>query len=152
MGGSLLGAIPSTVATQSSPLLNTVDTESQICAVVWSPHSRELVSSHGYSRYHLCVWRYDTMEKLVDLVGHTSRVLQLALSPDGETVCSVGDESLRLWKIFEKPKQDDDDFSFFRRSSGRTLVSRASDALPRSSPISKAPISYAYRSPVGLIR
>lgn len=33
--------------------------------------------------------------------GHTSRVLHLAQSPDGTTVCSAAaDETLRFWKCF----------------------------------------------------
>ena len=34
-------------------------------------------------------------------LGHTSRVLHLAMSPDGSTVVSAAaDETLRLWKCF----------------------------------------------------
>lgn len=46
------------------------------------------------------------MEKIQDLYGHTSRVLFLAASPDGETLVSgAGDETLRFWKIFPSPKK-----------------------------------------------
>lgn len=34
-------------------------------------------------------------------LGHTSRVLHMAMSPDGSTVVSAAaDETLRLWKCF----------------------------------------------------
>lgn len=34
-------------------------------------------------------------------IGHKSRVLNLGMSPDGETVVSAGaDETLRLWNCF----------------------------------------------------
>ena len=38
---------------------------------------------------------------MAELTGHTSRVLHLAQSPDGETVVSgAADETLRFWKVF----------------------------------------------------
>lgn len=41
------------------------------------------------------------MMKLAELTGHTSRVLQIAMSPDGSTVMSAAaDETLRLWNCF----------------------------------------------------
>ena len=43
------------------------------------------------------------MEKIVDLTGHTSRVLYLAMSPEGETIVTgAGDETLRFWNVFPK--------------------------------------------------
>ena len=42
------------------------------------------------------------MKQVADLRGHTSRVLHLALSPDGTTVASAAaDETLRFWKVFQ---------------------------------------------------
>lgn len=43
------------------------------------------------------------MKKIADLRGHTSRVLHLAISPDGTTVASAAaDETLRFWKVFQQ--------------------------------------------------
>jgi len=83
--------------------LNSIDTKSQVCQLLWSTNYREIVSSHGYSQNQLTIWRYPSMNKVAELEGHTSRVLYMALSPDGETcVSGAGDETLRFWKIFEK--------------------------------------------------
>ena len=42
------------------------------------------------------------MTRVAELTGHTSRVLHMAMSPDGSTVVSAaGDETLRFWKIFD---------------------------------------------------
>ena len=38
--------------------VNAVDTHSQVCALQWSVHDRELVSSHGYSHNQLILWKY----------------------------------------------------------------------------------------------
>ena len=88
--------------TQTGTCLNTIDTKSQVCSLKWSKKFKELVSSHGYSQNQLTIWKYPTMQKVTELCGHTSRVLHLAMSPDGETVVSAaGDETLRFWKCFQ---------------------------------------------------
>ena len=80
--------------------LNEVDTHSQVCALQWSQHDKELVSSHGYSHNQIILWKYPSMVKVAELTGHTSRVLHMAQSPDGTTVVTAAaDETLRFWKI-----------------------------------------------------
>lgn len=72
-----------------------------MCALQWSRHEREILSSHGFSQNQLCLWKYPSMAKVAEMSGHTSRVLHLAQSPDGTTVCSAAaDETLRFWKCF----------------------------------------------------
>mmetsp|Transcript_16947 Transcript_16947/g.43277 ORF Transcript_16947/g.43277 Transcript_16947/m.43277 type:complete len:477 (+) Transcript_16947:83-1513(+) len=90
--------------TKTGSCLNTVDTNSQVCSILWSKNHRELVSSHGFSRNQLTVWKYPSLTRSADLIGHSSRVLHMAMSPDGQTVVSAGDETLRFWKVFENTK------------------------------------------------
>ena len=72
-----------------------------MCALQWSRHEREILSSHGFSQNQLCLWKYPSMAKVAEMPGHTSRVLHLAQSPDGTAVCSAAaDETLRFWKCF----------------------------------------------------
>jgi WD40 repeat protein len=79
------------------------DTGSQVCSLLFSSRVDELVSSHGYSQNSIFVWRYPEMRKLATLSGHSSRVLYLASSNDGESIVSgAGDETLRFWRVFPK--------------------------------------------------
>ncbi|KAI1811366.1 WD40-repeat-containing domain protein [Poronia punctata] len=88
-------------------VINEVDTGSQVCNLSWSKNSNEIVSTHGYSQNQIVVWKYPSMSQVVNLTGHTYRVLYLAMSPDGRTlVTGAGDETLRFWTVFgRKPGQ-----------------------------------------------
>lgn len=88
--------------------INNVETGSQVCNLIWSKNSNELVSTHGYSRNQIIVWKYPSMQQVAQLTGHTYRVLYLSLSPDGETIVTgAGDETLRFWNVFEKNRNDE---------------------------------------------
>lgn len=85
--------------------LNSVDTGSQVCALLWNKNEREILSSHGFTQNQLTLWKYPSMVKTAELMGHTSRVLFMAQSPDGCTVASAaGDETLRFWNVFGTPE------------------------------------------------
>eukprot|EP00002_Diphylleia_rotans_P033672 TRINITY_DN7180_c0_g1_i2.p1 TRINITY_DN7180_c0_g1~~TRINITY_DN7180_c0_g1_i2.p1 ORF type:complete len:501 (+),score=97.83 TRINITY_DN7180_c0_g1_i2:269-1771(+) len=87
--------------TANGTCINSIDTKSQVCSLKWSREYKEIVSSHGFSQNQLTVWKYPTMTKVAELTGHTSRVLHMAMSPDGTTVASAAaDESLRIWQVF----------------------------------------------------
>ncbi|CAN8067927.1 unnamed protein product [Agarophyton chilense] len=87
--------------TASGACVNSIDTKSQVCSILWSPHEKELVTSHGFSQNQLTVWKYPSLARMAELKGHSSRVLHMALSPDGQTVVSAAaDETLRFWKVF----------------------------------------------------
>ena len=90
--------------TNSGAMLNSIDTGSQVCSLLWSKHQREICSSHGFSENQLILWRYPTMTKIQEFKGHTARVLHMAQSPDGSSVVSAAaDETLRFWDIFGEP-------------------------------------------------
>jgi cell division cycle 20-like protein 1 (cofactor of APC complex) len=83
--------------------INSVETGSQVCNLIFSKNVNELVSTHGYSENAVVVWKYPSMKKVATLTGHSFRVLYLAMSPDGETIVTgAGDETLRFWKVFPK--------------------------------------------------
>ncbi|KAK7467766.1 hypothetical protein BaRGS_00037003 [Batillaria attramentaria] len=93
--------------TTSGSCIKAIDTQSQVCSVLWSKEHRELVSGHGYSQNQLSLWKYPNMSKITDLIGHSGRILNLCMSPDGQTVASIAaDETIRLWKCFAHEKQE----------------------------------------------
>lgn len=93
--------------TFNGTMLSELDTGSQVCNLIWSLTSHELVSTHGFSsttaQNQICIWKYPTLNMVASLTGHTHRVLYLAMSPDGETIVTgAGDETLRFWNAFPK--------------------------------------------------
>ncbi|KAI9346404.1 WD40-repeat-containing domain protein [Zopfochytrium polystomum] len=91
--------------TQTGAKLSSVDTGSQVTAILWSHRNREFLSTHGFPQNQLSVWNYPSLTKVIDIPGHDSRILHAALSPDGETVASVAsDENMKFWKVFAKKK------------------------------------------------
>jgi len=87
--------------------LNTISTDSQVSSLLWNESYKEIISGHGYPNNQLTIWQYPSMHKKIDLLGHTSRILQMTLSPDQSRVMSAaGDETLRLWHCFEQTEKE----------------------------------------------
>ncbi|KAJ3860237.1 WD40 repeat-like protein [Lentinula novae-zelandiae] len=91
--------------TTTGRMLNEVDTMSQVCNLIWSVTSHELVSTHGYANVtipnQICVWKYPSMSRISCLNGHRARVQHVALNPNGDTIVTgSGDQSLHFWNIF----------------------------------------------------
>jgi cell division cycle protein 20 (cofactor of APC complex) len=81
--------------------VSSVDARSQVSALVWNREHREIVSGHGYAQNQLTLWKYPTLTRVAELTGHTQRILNMAVSPDGQTVVSASaDETIRFWKCF----------------------------------------------------
>lgn len=63
------------------------------------------MSAQNNASGQLCLWRYPSLEKITCLPGHLQRPMHLALSPDGQTVASLGDdEALKFWRCFPVAK------------------------------------------------
>ncbi|CAK9783578.1 putative activator of the anaphase-promoting complex/cyclosome [Cutaneotrichosporon oleaginosum] len=89
-------------STSTGARTSSLKTGSQVTALVWSPHAKEILSTHGYPDNNLSVWSYPALTKIYDVPAHDMRVLAAALSPDGCTVATgAGDENLKFWKIWE---------------------------------------------------
>jgi len=97
--------------TETGNMIQSVNTNTQVCSLVWNKYEKEIISSHGFSnlsteatKCSIRLWKYPTMTACGEIAAHDNRVLHLALSADGETVVSAGaDERLCFWKLFENP-------------------------------------------------
>ena len=78
-----------------------IDTGSQVCNMIWGINKNELVTTHGYSKNSITVWKFNPLRSIAELTSHQSRVLYLAMSPDGQSIVTgSGDETLRFWQVF----------------------------------------------------
>ncbi|WVQ84876.1 hypothetical protein IAT38_007039 [Cryptococcus sp. DSM 104549] len=89
-----------------------LQTSTQVTSLTFSPHSKEILGTHGYPDNTITLWSYPSLEKVWEVPAHDSRIICSALSPDGTTVCTgAGDENLKFWKIWEprasKKERDD---------------------------------------------
>lgn len=89
-------------------VLTTLPYNSQVSAISWNRESREIISSHGNPKNQLTVWKYPSMCKVGEVLGHEGRILQMNLSPRRSSVATISaDETLRVWKCFDQPKSAD---------------------------------------------
>ncbi len=107
---------------------NSINTQSQVCSLIWNRYDKELVSSHGAPNYQLSLWNYPTLKNIGDLTGHTAKVIHMTLSPDGTTIVSgagANDETLRFWKLFENKKKNElyenFDYNYFNKNEKSVL-------------------------------
>ena len=86
-------------------LINSFDTGSQVCQLLWNKYEKEIISSHGYNKNSINIWTYPKMYKVAELTGHMNRVLYMCISPDDITLASgASDETLRFWTINDREK------------------------------------------------
>lgn len=87
--------------TQTNTCIKEVQTDSQVCGLIWSPNGREIVSTHGFISNELAIWHYPSMRKIEGIRAHESRVLHSVLSKDGrQVVTAAANEHLKFWNIF----------------------------------------------------
>lgn len=87
--------------THTGVCLNSVDTRSQVSSLLWSKNERELLSSHGFPKNQLTLWKYPSMDKIANLTGHTSRVLFTAqVLPWNLLLLKLIDVYSRLYSFF----------------------------------------------------
>ena len=92
--------------TTTGARLHSLRTPSQITSILFSPHRKEVFSTHGYPTNSLMVHAYPSMERIVEIRdAHDSRVLFSALAPGGDVVVTgAGDENLKFWRMWDGEK------------------------------------------------
>ncbi|WOO79275.1 WD repeat-containing protein slp1 [Vanrija pseudolonga] len=89
-------------STTTGARTSSLHAKSQVTSLIWSPHSKEILSTHGFPDNNISLWSYPSLQKIYDVPAHDNRVLASSLSPDGCTVATgAGDENLKFWKIWE---------------------------------------------------
>ncbi|KAH7105211.1 WD40 repeat-like protein [Auriculariales sp. MPI-PUGE-AT-0066] len=85
--------------------LQTVKTPAQVTSLIWSPHKKEILSTHGYPTNSIMVHAYPSMSPVAEIRdAHDSRVLYSAMAPAGDIVVTgAGDENLKFWRIWDLP-------------------------------------------------
>lgn len=77
------------------------DTEGQVCALLFSKLTNDVVSARGSPANEIEVWRANGFKRVGALTGHSERPLYLAWSPRGDVLLSVSsDETMRFWQVY----------------------------------------------------
>ncbi|CAI2366718.1 unnamed protein product [Moneuplotes crassus] len=109
-------------------LLQRIDTCAQIGSIIFSRNSNQFVTTHGFStneslQNKIFIWSLkqdykQKAKKVATLSGHNTRVLYLALSPDGEKIITGAGgamdhnnqfsccETLRFWNVFPAKRKE----------------------------------------------
>ncbi|TFY83264.1 hypothetical protein EWM64_g735 [Hericium alpestre] len=134
----------STATLTSSPSptpLHTIPLDSSIYSLQWSPHCKELLSTHGLSwqgsrgerlpskvdpiasplTNSVTVHSYPSLNRLVSVTAHTGTVGQSCLGPDGTMVFTIcyREEAMKMWKVWGRREESDKRESTFDRYSIR---------------------------------
>ncbi|PFH53498.1 hypothetical protein AMATHDRAFT_137284 [Amanita thiersii Skay4041] len=89
--------------TTTGARLHTIKTPSQITSLIFAPHKKEIMSTHGYPTNAIMIHAYPSMERVAEIRdAHDSRVLYSCVSPAGDIVCTgAGDENLKFWRLWD---------------------------------------------------
>ena len=105
--------------TDKNEVMYCKDTGSQICNLKFSKLKEEIITSHGFSTNDVCVWKTKNLQKICTFSGHSSRVLYMSISPDGNSIVTgAGDETLRFWNLnYKKEKKSGKNINYLNFTS-----------------------------------
>ncbi|KAI9463935.1 WD40 repeat-like protein [Russula earlei] len=125
--------------TLSPAPVETIQTHSSVYSLQWSPHSRELLSTHGFAWHtrdrlpdvpetaaspytnSISVHAFPTCRRLVSVTAHTGTVSQSCLGPDGTMVFTIcyREEAMKMWKVWGQREEAERRESSFDKFSIR---------------------------------
>lgn len=84
-----------------------VDSGSQVCSLLFSKNTKEIITGHGYMKHEISIWNYPDFQHRRSFRAHDDRVLYMALSPDcRDVVTGAGDKTLRFWHLFDAASEE----------------------------------------------
>lgn len=92
-----------------------ISTQNDICRVLWSTNSSEIVISTDSPTEHLNLCSYPELQIQNCWIGHECTPIFLGLGGNGSTLISAAsDEFIKFWKIFPIKKKQEPQFQHFR--------------------------------------
>ncbi|KAF7795097.1 hypothetical protein EIP86_006242 [Pleurotus ostreatoroseus] len=112
-----------------------------VTSLQWSPHCKELLSTHGTSWHpkggtvvngrpvpvpsplmnSITVHTYPSYRRVLSVPAHMGAVTQSCLSPDGTLIFTIcpAEEAMKMWKVWELPKREPKSKTLFDQYSIR---------------------------------
>jgi len=82
----------------SGSCLSTLNVDSQVLSVAYSPDGTKLTAALGYPSYSVVVFDTQTNEQIRSLSGHNDFVNSISFSPDGKRLASGSDDNtVKIW-------------------------------------------------------
>ena len=79
-------------------------TQSQICSLLWDQKCNRLLTSHGFSKYQLCLWNLEREKLVKEYYGHSNRILDIVRIKESNHVLSFSsDNTAKIWNPFKAP-------------------------------------------------
>jgi cell division cycle protein 20 (cofactor of APC complex) len=81
-----------------------IRTQSQICSLLWDMQCNRLLTSHGFSKYQLCLWNLEKENLVTEYYGHSNRILDIIRIKNSNLVLSFSpDNTAKVWNPFKAP-------------------------------------------------
>ena len=81
-----------------------IKTQSQICSLLWDSLCNRVLTSHGFSKYQLCLWDLETESLVSEYFGHKNRILDVVRMKQSKKVLSFSpDHQAKVWNCFKEP-------------------------------------------------